>query len=237
VIAFAAFAAGYTISMIYITVFYHRALAHGAVRMKPALRRIVVATGNWVTGIDPKAWVAMHRKHHAHSDEPSDPHSPHNVGIGGVFLAQLRAYERELMGLLANHPTHTSRVRDIEFPVSWCNRRGLWWLPPALHALLAAVLGAETSPLIGIAWFVGLMSHPLQGWLVNAFGHAVGRRNFATRDRSRNAWLVALLVFGEGLQNNHHHRPSAACFAVRWFEPDAGFAVCWVLSALRLVEL
>ena len=28
------------------------------------------------------AWVADHRKHHAHTDEEGDPHSPHGHGSG-----------------------------------------------------------------------------------------------------------------------------------------------------------
>jgi stearoyl-CoA desaturase (delta-9 desaturase) len=231
------FAAAYTLQSCYISIFYHRALAHGAVRLGPAVRAFVAATGSWVTALDPKAWVAMHRKHHACSDERDDPHSPRNVGIRGVLTAQLRAYERELFGLLAGHASCTARVADLDFPVSWCNRRGLWWLPYAAHAAIATGIGAMAGPLVGVAWFAGLMSHPIAGWMVNSIGHAIGRRNFDTHDDSRNNWLVALLVFGEGLQNNHHHRPRSPRFAFRWYEPDLGFALCRVLAWFRLVEL
>ena len=34
------------------------------------------------------AWVADHRKHHAHTDEEGDPHSPH-VGHGDGILGAL----------------------------------------------------------------------------------------------------------------------------------------------------
>jgi len=231
------FALGYTLNMTYISVFYHRALAHRAVRLPPRVERFVVATGSWLTGLDPKAWVGMHRRHHADSDGPSDPHSPRNAGVLGVFRAQLRAYERELFGLLAHHPRVAARVRDLEFPVSWCNRRGMWWLPYALHAALATALAVATAPLVGVAWFAGLMSHPVQGWAVNALGHAYGRRRFATPDDSRNNLLVALLAFGEGLQNNHHHRPASARFAARWYEPDLGYALCRALARLGIVDL
>ena len=231
------FAAGYTINLCYISVFFHRGLAHRAIRLRPRALRFVVATGSWMTGLDPKAWVAMHRRHHADSDGPGDPHSPHIVGVGGVFLAQLRAYERELFALLSNHPAALARVRDLDFAVSWCNRRGLWWLPYGLHAALAVALGLAAGPAIGIAWFAGLMSHPVQGWLVNAFGHASGGRTFDTADGSRNNLWVALLVFGEGLQNNHHHRPSAARFAVKWYEPDLGYALCRLFAWARLLDL
>lgn len=231
------FLGAYTLNLCYVSIFYHRALAHRSVCLRHRTRRFVIATGIWVTGIDPKAWVSMHRKHHACSDERDDPHSPRNVGIWGVLAAQLRSYERELFGLLARHPSSTARVADLEFGVSWCNQRGLWWLPHALHATIAAGFGVAAGWLVGAAWFAGLMSHPIEGWMVNAFGHAMGRRNFDTPDDSRNNYLVALLVFGEGLQNNHHHRPSSARFAYRAHEPDLGFVMCRVLARLGLLEI
>ena len=235
--ALAVFAAGYTINLCYITVFFHRGLAHRAVRLRPRTLRFVAATGSWMTGLDPKAWVAMHRRHHADSDGPGDPHSPKNVGIAGVFRAQLRAYEHELFALLADHPAARGRVRDLDFPVSWCNRRGLWWLPYALHAAVAVALDCAVGPAIGAAWFGGLMSHPVQGWLVNALGHARGGRTFDTADGSRNNLWVALLVFGEGLQNNHHHRPGSARFAVKWYEPDLGYVLCRLMAWARLLDI
>ena len=82
-ICVAVFAAAYLLNITYISVFYHRALAHRAIDMGPRMRRFVVATGPWITGMDPKAWVCMHRLHHVHSDTEKDPHSPVFVGIPG----------------------------------------------------------------------------------------------------------------------------------------------------------
>src|SRR5581483_4658789 len=62
------FAASYVLNIVYMTVFYHRGFTHGAFTMGPRLRRLVAATGSWVTGLDPKAWACMHRLHHLHSD-------------------------------------------------------------------------------------------------------------------------------------------------------------------------
>jgi stearoyl-CoA desaturase (delta-9 desaturase) len=50
------FVGAYLINITYITVFYHRGLTHGAVRLSPVTRRFVAVTGNWVTGLDPKGW-------------------------------------------------------------------------------------------------------------------------------------------------------------------------------------
>jgi fatty-acid desaturase len=231
------FLTAYVLNLVTITVGYHRGLAHGAVRLHPRLRRLIVMTGNWVTGLDPKAWVVMHRMHHAHSDTPKDPHSPVNVGIIGVAMAQLRSYERVLRGLMRNEPAFTKFAYDLDFELNWTNRTRRWYLPYLAHAVVATAIAASGAWLLGLAYFVGMMSHPFQGGMVNAFGHAVGGRNFETNDNSRNNLLVAWLIAGEGLQNNHHRYPNSAKFSYRSWEPDAGFMVCLALETLGLVTI
>jgi stearoyl-CoA desaturase (delta-9 desaturase) len=235
---FAMFLATYFINLIYVSVFYHRGLAHGALVLTPWLRRFVIASGNWVTGIDPKAWVCMHRRHHLYSDTERDPHSPVHVGLFGVAFAQLRGYQRTLASLLVGRQEYLSVVADLDFEVNVLNAKRLWWAPYALHlALAVGIAAASQQPWLGLAFLLGASSHPIEGWLVNALGHAAGYRNFDTPDNSRNNLTVAWLVMGEGLQNNHHERPASANFAVRWWEPDAGYWVCRVLQIFGLLQL
>ncbi|TMH60941.1 MAG: hypothetical protein E6H55_10675 [Betaproteobacteria bacterium] len=92
----AVFLGAYLINIFYITVFYHRGLAHRSVTLKPWTRRFVIWTGNWVTAIDPKAWVCMHRMHHQFADTLLDPHSPLHSGLWNLMLVQLCSYERTL---------------------------------------------------------------------------------------------------------------------------------------------
>lgn len=231
------FICAYLLNVLTITIGYHRGLAHGAVRLHPRLRRLVVAAGNWVTGLDPKGWVVMHRLHHAHSDTPEDPHSPSNVGILGIGLEQLRSYERVLRGLHKNDPAFTKHAYDLDFELNWLNRTGRWYLPYLAHALIGVAIAASGAWLLGLAYFFGMMSHPFQGGMVNALGHAVGGRNFDTRDNSRNNLLVAYLIAGEGLQNNHHRFPKSAKFSYRSWEPDVGFSVCLALETMGLCTI
>jgi stearoyl-CoA desaturase (delta-9 desaturase) len=231
------FAATYTLNILMISVGYHRGLAHGAVALGPVLHRLVVSGGNWVTGLDPKAWVVMHRMHHVHSDTPEDPHSPVNVGIIGVGMAQLRSYERVLEGLATGNPKYTQHAEDLDFDLNWMNRHRVWWLPYAVHALIAIALVAPGGWLLGLAYFLGMMSHPIQGGMVNAFGHAVGGRNFDTDDHSRNNLAVAVLIMGEGLQNNHHRYPRSAKFSYWRWEPDLGFTWCLFFESLGLLQI
>lgn len=232
------FSAAYLLNITYITVFYHRGLTHQAVRLSPWTRRLVIATGNWVTGLDPKGWSAMHRLHHLHSDTQNDPHSPRYYGIIGLMLAQLRSYNAILRKLNRNDPELTRLVADLDFPVSWLNRKKLWWLPYVMHVVVWLTIGAVFDMwMLGYCYFLGMMSHPIQGWMVNSFGHAYGYRSFDTGDDSRNNIAVALLVMGEGYQNNHHRFPQSPKFSVAWHEVDMGYGLCLALQAIGAIEL
>jgi stearoyl-CoA desaturase (delta-9 desaturase) len=232
------FALASTVNMTLITVFYHRGLAHGALTIRPWARRWLLPLGVWLTGLDPKGWACMHRLHHKHSDRRRDPHSPLYHGVFGVLFAQLRAYERVLVGLLTRQPEFTDVVRDLVLPVSWLNRRRLWLLPYALHTGVALTLGWVWGLwLLGACYWVGLLSHPLQGWVVNALGHKYGDRNFDTSDNSRNNTLAAWLIVGEGYQNNHHRYPASARFSYRSGEVDLGYVLCRLLEVLGVVVI
>ncbi len=232
------FIAAYLVNSVYMTVFYHRGLCHNAVTLSPRMRRFVISTGNWVTSLDPKGWVCMHRMHHEFSDTVDDPHSPTNSSILGVFRAQHKSYERVLVGLYRNDPHFTDHVNDLDFPVHWLNTKRLWLLPLALHVTIGASVGVIWGmPLLGACYFLGLMCHPIQGWLVNSFGHSQGPRNFDTPDDSRNNAWVAWLIVGEGLQNNHHAHPASAKFSYAPGEVDMGYWFCKILQSLGALEI
>lgn len=229
---------GYLINIFYITVLYHRGLTHRAVVMSPRLEKFLFATGIWVTGIDPKTWACMHRLHHLHSDTPEDPHSPLHYGLLGVMRGQIRSYERVLKGLMAEDRALLAVVPDIHFDVHAVNRKQFWYAPYLLQILIAVGVGlAFSSSLIGLAYYLGMMSHPVQGWLVNAVAHSYGSRNFASSDNSKNNWIVSLLVFGEGYQNNHHTRPQSANFAMKSGEIDLGYGMCLLAEKLGWIQI
>src|SRR4051794_2237777 len=74
------------------TVYLHRVLAHRSLTVRPAVA-IVFRAVLWVTtGIAPRAWVAVHRKHHAFSDTPQDPHSPVVLGFWAVQIGNVKLY-------------------------------------------------------------------------------------------------------------------------------------------------
>ncbi len=230
--------AAYLVNAIMITVFYHRGLAHRAVTLRPWARKLTIHAGIWFTGLDPKGWACMHRRHHAHSDTAQDPHSPLNLGVWGVLLGQLKSYERTLVGLARGEQQFTRHVEDLDFPISWLNRKRVWYLPYLTHLAISLAIALPTGMwALGAAYYFGIMSHPIEGWIVNALGHAVGGRNFETSDNSRNNHLAAWLVFGEGYQNNHHRYATSAKFSYQPWEVDMGYGICVLLEKLGVLEI
>jgi len=71
---------------------------------------------------------------------------------------------------------------------------------------------------------------------INSLAHRFGSRRFATRDNSRNNWLLAILTFGEGWHNNHHHFPGSARQGFRWWEVDITFYLLRTLSLFGVVH-
>lgn len=238
----AAFVLTYGLTIVTTSVGYHRGLAHGAVKLREPWRRLLVTHGIWVTGVDPTAWVVMHRLHHTHSDTPDDPHTPSGkrkgvIGFATMFARQLFGYNRALVGIRAGAEPYASLGKDLK--LSWCMRTwGCGWLPLLLHggiALGVVALGGGWP--LAVAIFAGIMSHVVQGAIINYFGHAYGGRNFDSDDDSRNNQIAAWLVLGEGLQNNHHRYARSARFSYRPTEVDMGFAACLVLEKLGVLDI
>ena len=238
-IALGFFVFGYVLNMFYITVLYHRGLTHGAVVMNPKLNKILYMTGAWITGLDPKSWATMHRFHHKYSDTELDPHSPTHAGVMGVWLAQYKSYLKYMNHLIQKDSSEVNEMTaDMQMEVSWLNRNNLSWFPYVLHILIALFLWYSfDSFFIGAAYWFGIMSHPLQGWMVNALAHKYGGRNFETPDDSRNNLLVGYFVFGEGYQNNHHHSPQSAKFSTRPHELDLGYLMVLVAEKLGMLKV
>ena len=77
------------------TIFLHRAATHRAITLHPTVAWIFRLSIWITTGINVRQWVAVHRKHHAHTDEIGDPHSPYLEGFWSVQLGNVFHYVRE----------------------------------------------------------------------------------------------------------------------------------------------
>jgi stearoyl-CoA desaturase (Delta-9 desaturase) len=237
-LALAVAVALYGLRMLAITGFYHRYFAHRAFKTSRAMQFIFAALGASAVQRGPLWWASHHRRHHAHSDATEDAHSPHRHGFlwshTGWFLSR------------ANFAPRFKAVPDLmKFPeLRFLDRYDV--LMPAVLALGLYLLGeglAANTPALGtngpqmLVWGFVISTVVLYHatFTVNSLAHTLGRRRYATRDHSRNNLWLALLTFGEGWHNNHHHFPGAARQGFYWWEIDLTYYSLRLLAALGLI--
>jgi stearoyl-CoA desaturase (delta-9 desaturase) len=105
------------------------------------------------------------------------------------------------------------------------------------NALAVAYPSLETSGAQLLVWgfFISTVVLYHATFTVNSLAHRFGRQRYATRDRSRNNWWLALLTFGEGWHNNHHHFPGSVRQGFFWWEVDLTYYMLRALSLFGLI--
>jgi stearoyl-CoA desaturase (delta-9 desaturase) len=240
--AIGGFLIAYVLSMLGVTVGFHRHFAHRSFKTHRAIQALFIILGSNALQGSLLYWVSTHRRHHRFSDSAADPHSPHHDGNQPL---------RGLRGLWHGHIgwMYSSRVTNVvrfapdivrdPFVFGLQKRYGLWILTglaaPVIVGLLIWGPSYRTLELFLWAGPVRLLAVHHASWAVGSLSHLYGRRPFETSDHSANNFWVAVVAFGEGLQNNHHAFPSAARHAFRWSEPDFSGVVIGLLARLGLV--
>lgn len=207
----------YVIPVLGMTVGFHRLFTHRSFKANRPLRIALAVAGSACIEGQVTTWVATHRRHHRYSDVEGDPHSPHRFGtgtssilrglvfahVGWLFVTDSTSAERYAPDLLADRDI---RRVDRLFPVI-----------AAVSLLLPFVIGYGLSGTLGgalgaLLW-AGLLRMALLHhvtWSVNSICHTFGGRRYATRDKSTDVAILAVLSMGESWHNGHHARPSCA---------------------------
>lgn len=203
------------------TVFLHRTVAHRAVTLARPVRFAFRFLTWMVTGIRPRQWAAVHRRHHAFTDVQGDPHSPLLLGFWKVQLTNAALYRH----CARDGETVQRYAKDL--PADRFDRvlfdHAIIGLGGGI-ALLCWILGWQYGLL---AAGVHVVTYLLLNGAINAVGHSVGRKRYENT-ATNNQWL-AFLTAGEGLHNNHHAAPTAARLAHTRFEIDPGW---WLIRFL-----
>jgi stearoyl-CoA desaturase (delta-9 desaturase) len=208
-----------------VTVGFHRYFAHHSFKTSRWFQFLLAFAGSAALQRGVLWWVAHHRLHHRHSDEPDDPHSPVRGSFWYAHLGWLlsRRLQKADHGL----------VKDLtRFPeLVWLDR--LWILPGlALAASCYAAFG--WSGVVYSYCFTVAAAFQIT-FAVNSVGHRFGSQRFDTGDASRNNWVIGILALGEGWHNNHHRMPSSARHGLAWYELDLSYFCIRVLKALGFV--
>jgi stearoyl-CoA desaturase (Delta-9 desaturase) len=235
------FGAMYFVHMAGITIGFHRYVAHRAFNTSPWLEGALMIAGSMGAQGPLMFWVTTHRRHHRFSDQEGDPHSPNLHGAG--LKARLRGlWYAHMPWMLSNESSRWT----VFGPDVLRNRRLMWyhrtypvWVVAglALPAAIAFAIEQTAAAALGGLVFGGLVRIFVANqaaWCVGSVCHAFGSRPFDNEDHSANNWPVAVMTFGEGLQNNHHAFPGSFRHAVKWWEPDLSG---WIVAGLAKLGL
>ena len=220
------------ITIVSVTLYLHRSQSHKGVEFHPALNHFFRLWLWLTTGMNTRAWVAVHRKHHQTTDQPGDPHSPHVFGLLKVMTTGMRLY---------NDP-----CRSAEFvmkygagtPRDWIERR-LYTPYPVLGLFLMLAIDLLLFGVWGLlVWAVQVVWVLVAaGSLINGLGHWWGYRNGETPDHSHNISPIGIIVSGEELHNNHHLDPASPKFSRKPWEFDMGWMYIKSLEKLKLATI
>jgi stearoyl-CoA desaturase (delta-9 desaturase) len=211
------------------TIYLHRTATHKALSVHPAVEWLFKIALWLTTGILTKEWVAVHRKHHAFTDEEGDPHSPALEGFWKVQLGNVFYYIREV------------RKSDVVERYARDIKDGWWDRHLFSHGMPGLVIGTfALCAVLGVGW--GLLAAAIHTIVyvfvlsssINGLCHHVGYKNFD--NTATNIRFIALVTGGEGLHNNHHGYPRSPKFSVRATEIDPAWPVIKLLVALRLAR-
>jgi len=217
------------VSVFITTIYLHRTMCHRGLELNPILANLMHFQLTLFTGIVPRQWVAVHRKHHHFSDRDGDPHSPYLLGLWHVFFGNFFIYRIEIRNaetIRKYTPDHKPDLIDHL---------------PGFKDGFGAYIGLGVFMLMfgwawGLAmWFFHAVAYILLNSSINSICHMIGYRNYD--NLATNHQFIALLTGGEGLHNNHHEYPSSAKFALKKREIDPAWPVIWTLERLGLARV
>jgi stearoyl-CoA desaturase (delta-9 desaturase) len=238
----------YVFGTLGINLCYHRLLTHRSFACPKWLEHAFAILGVCCLQDTPARWVAVHRKHHQHSDEPEDPHSPLVTFFWG-HMGWLLVESRDLSRMDLYERYSKDVLRDPFY--LRLERKLLWvWVNLAQWAVfyfvgfavgLAAtgeILGSVQMGLSLLVWGVFLRTVLVWHitWSVNSVTHMWGYRNYDTDENSKNNVFVGLWSNGEGWHNNHHAQPRAAAHGHKWWEIDVTYLTIRALSLVGLAQ-
>jgi stearoyl-CoA desaturase (Delta-9 desaturase) len=214
-------------SVFFTTIYLHRCKTHKGLELNPVVGFLMHLELSLFTGIVPRQWAAVHRKHHHFSDKEGDPHSPYLYGLWTVLFGNYFFYRKE-----ARNPAMVSKYTPD-------------WKPDALdkipHFQFAALGGLAIFVLMfgvwwgAAAWLTHVTLYIFLNSSINSVCHMIGYRTF--NNQATNLQSIALLTAGEGLHNNHHHYPTSARFAVLPREIDLAWPIIRLLEICGLAKV
>ena len=220
------------ITIVGVTLYLHRAMAHRAVDLHPVVAHFFRLWLWLTTGQVTREWIAVHRKHHAKVETAEDPHSPQIHGIAKLLLQGTELYR------IGVRDAETLERYGHGAPDDWLERNVYtrhsgkgYYITLALNVILFGPIGITM-------WAVQMLWIPVTAaGVINGVGHWWGYRNYETPDASTNIVPIGIIIGGEELHNNHHAFASSAKFSSKWWEFDIGWFYIRLMEMLGLARV
>lgn len=246
------------ITIMTVTIYYHRAGTHKALKLHPKLELFFRYVGWTTTGMVLREWKAVHLKHHARADKEGDPHSPQREGILNILLRGVWYYYNAARDKKTIHKYGEGTPRDwLETHVFNSGRKDMFIpfgkgeikipLPfkrRFMGVVLMLLIDLMLFGLVGLViWVIQMLWIPFwAAGVINGLGHyplfrnsrLLFYRNTPTKDSSTNIIPWGIGIGGEELHNNHHACLSSAKLSRKWYEFDIGWMYILIFKWLGL---
>ena len=184
----------------------------------------------------PRAYAVMHRMHHTYSDTEEDPHSPHFFkDIWHMMLHTAKIFRSFVTGKNLPDPQFTKEYIPVWHTLDKIGHSTITRLLFGAFYISMYVIFAPNY-----WWYLLLPIHflmgPIQGAIVNWFGHKLGYSNYNNGDHSKNTTPWGVIMMGELFQNNHHFAKYDPNFAKKWYEFDLTYLVMKGLHYVRIIR-
>ena len=206
---------------------YHRLLTHRSFKCPKIVEYAFALAGSLSMQGGALEWVALHRKHHQHSDKDGDPHNAAEGFWWSHMLWVLHTPTNENWRAIRRRYTP-----DLEKQLFYRVLEHTHYLGSILLAVGLYFLGGWPFVVWGVC--VRLVATYHITWFVNSASHMWGYKNFESDDLATNCWWVALLSYGEGWHNNHHAFPTSARHGMKPWEIDFSY---YFIRAMKTVGL
>ena len=223
--ALVAAAALYAIRMFAVTGGYHRYFSHRSYKTSRVGQFVIAFLCQTSAQRGVVWWSAIHRHHHLHSDTEHDVHSPRHHGflyshVGWIFNPSSWKPDYGTVRDLTKYPELVLLDRFTYLP-AFTLGFGMW------------LWGGWPMLVVGFFWSTVALYHGT--FFINSLAHVHGSQRYLTGDDSRNSLFLALITFGEGWHNNHHHYQSSTRQGFKWWEIDITYYILKALSWTGLV--
>jgi stearoyl-CoA desaturase (Delta-9 desaturase) len=232
----------YFLTIIGISVGFHRLLTHRSFQTGRFLRATLAILGSMAALGPVILWCSNHRRHHIHSEKPEDPHSPY-IHRDEILDGKWKGFWHSHIGWLFNGSVTNSVVFSKELlrdpVINFVNKHYMVWV--FLGLLIPAILGG----CLGGTWMYafhgfiwgGLVRMALVqnvNWCVGSICHMIGTKPLKTNEESRNIFWLAVPFIGESWHNNHHAFPDSAITGFEWWQIDISG---WLIQGMKAVGL